>query len=123
MHMYHPITFSYFSFVLALFIVTQLPMAVNFLLYRPNNKMRVPIEFINADECLDIRRGAMLLPVNKFVEVQCLYGVPATIKVDLSNKKKGSVLRLADLQLPPFVRIHKSVSADYVLAVIQGTKG
>jgi hypothetical protein len=97
--------------------------AVNFLRYTPGMRLRIPLEFINEDESPDMRRGCFLVRVNHFVECVCDDVVPAKIIVDLSEAKKGDVVRLSSVQLPPKVRPAKNVALDYVLAVIQTSRG
>jgi large subunit ribosomal protein L25 len=98
-------------------------MSVNFLKYKPGNRMRIPIEFVNADQSVDLRRGSFLVRVNKFVECVCDGDIPEKVTVDLTGVAKGDVIRLGALQLPPGVRPSVSVPQDFVVAVIRSAKG
>lgn len=102
--------------------VTDLPVSVNFLKYKPGNRVRVPVEFANADQSQDLKRGSFMIRVNQFVECICDAEIPRSIVVDLANAQKGDVYKLSSLQLPPNVRPSKSVAADYVLCVIKSAR-
>ena len=103
--------------------VSDLPVSVNFLRYAPGKRVRVPVEYINQEASQDMRRGCFLVGVNSFVELVCDEDVPAKITVDLSNAKKGDIIRLSSIALPPKVRPAKSMGLDYVLGVVQTSRG
>lgn len=103
--------------------VTEFPVSVNFLRYRHGNRVRIPVVYKNMDQSADIKRGCFLVHVNQFVECVCDGPVPATIVVDLAEAKKGDIFRLTPELLPPKVRPAKTVSLDYVLGVVQSTRG
>ena len=107
-----------------LYLVLDTPLSVNFLRYRPGNRMRIPIEFLNADQSVDLRRGSFLIRVNRFVECVCDPDVPIpkSLTVDLTDVQKGDVLRLDTLNLPVGVRPSVAVPSDYVLAVVKNAK-
>jgi Ribosomal protein TL5, C-terminal domain len=100
------------------------PISVNFLRYRPGNRMRIPVEFINADQSVDLRRGSFLTRVNRYVECICDNGVPIpqNLMIDLTGVMKGEVIRVGSLKLPPGVRPAPSVPGDFVLGVIKSSK-
>lgn len=104
------------------YLVSDLPVSVNFLNYGPGSRVRIPIEYINEDQSQDMRRGCFLVRVNNFVECVCDEAVPPRIVVDLANAKKGDVYRLTTTSLPPKVRPARSVSLDYVFGVVQASK-
>ena len=105
------------------FAVTEFPISVNFLRYRPGNRVRIPVIYKNMDQSQDMKRGCFLVHVNQFIECVCDDVVPASIIVDLAEAKKGDVYRLTPTLLPPRVRPSKYVSADYVLGVVQSSRG
>ena len=102
--------------------VLDIPIAVNFLKYRPGNRMRIPVDFVNADMSVDLRRGCFLTRINRFVECICENDVPTKLVVDLSGVQKGDVVRLSALTLPAGVRPSPTVPSDYVIAVIKSFK-
>lgn len=95
------------------------PLSCNFLKYWPGNRVRIPIEYINEDECPDLKKGCFLVQVNRFLECTCGDVVPATIIVDLAGKQKGSVIRLSDLKIPAGVSPSSAVPADFVAGAIK----
>jgi len=104
--------------------VSDLPVAVNFLRYWPGvTRLRIPVEFINEESSQDMKRGCFLVRVNEFVECVCDGDVPSKIVVDLSEAKKGDVIRLNSVKLPPQVRPAKKVAFDFVLGVVQSARG
>eukprot|EP00128_Syssomonas_multiformis_P013280 Colp12_sorted_trinity150504_noHs@6058 len=103
--------------------ITEFPVSVNFLRYRPGNRVRIPVVYKNMDMSADIKRGCFLVHVHQFVECVCDGPVPATIVVDLAEAKKGDIFRLTPELLPDKVRPAKTVPLDYVLGVVQSTRG
>ena len=84
--------------------------------------MRIPVDFVNADLSVDLRRGCFLTRVNRYVECICEYEVPTKLTVDLTGAEKGDVVRLSALSLPPGVRPSPTVPSDYVIAVVKSSK-
>lgn len=111
--------------IMALFdcfvLVTDKPLSVNFLRHRPNNRLKIPIEFVNADQSADLKRGCFLFRVNKFLECICEGEVPSSIELDLTGAIKGQVFRINSpaLKLPPKVRPSPYVPSDFVLGIIK----
>jgi hypothetical protein len=101
-----------------MFIVTDDPLNINFLIYRNSNRFRIPIQYINEDLCTDIKRGNFIIPVNKFVECVCDGNVPSVLIVDLADVKLGDVLRTSAVQFPAGVRLSVNVPPDYVIGVL-----
>lgn len=103
-------------------LVTGNPLAVNFLRYIPGNRLRIPINFVNADQSLDLRRGCYIVRVNKYIECVCDDEVPQNVTLDLSAAQKGDVFRLNALKLPPKVRPAKTVAPDFVVCVVKSAR-
>ncbi len=101
--------------------LTNLPTSVNFLRFQKGAKMRIPLQYINEDLCVDLKRGCFLLRINRFVEVVVNDedSMPKYINVDLSSGKKGAVLTVADMTFPDNVRPSHRVSDKFVAAVIK----
>lgn len=64
--------------------------------------LRVPLSFINAEQCLAKKTGTGLVNhVHTHLEVTCLAkDIPSCIEVDLSNLSAGGALHISDIQLP-----------------------
>lgn len=106
---------------LAINPLTGDPTSVNFLKFERGTKMRLPLNYINKDLCVDLKRGCFLLRVNQFVEVLVddVDLLPKHIDVDLSGASKNSVLTLENMTFPPCVRPSHRVHHDYVAAVVK----
>ena len=98
------------------------PQSINFLLYHPGNLLRIPFVFENADLSTDLKRGCFIKKVSQFIECVCTGPVPATITVNLANAKKGDVIRLDAIEFPAGTKPSKSVSKDFIVAVVQSAK-
>lgn len=98
-------------------------MNVNFLIRKPGNVLRVPIEFINEDANQDLKRGSYILRINQFLECTCEGEIPKTLTIDLGNAPRGAVFKVSDLKLPPNVRPAKKVPLDLVICVIKSSRG
>lgn len=104
--------------------MTDAPIAANFLRYKPGLRLRIPIKFINEEDCVDLKKGAYLSIVNQFLECQCFATdvIPSRIFVDMSKLGIGAVIRLSNLELPPGLQPAKTVHKDFVAGVIKGIK-
>lgn len=103
--------------------VTDAPLSINFLQYKPGVRLRIPLKFINADQSVDIKRGCMLIRVNRFIECVCMEEVPGHIVVDCSDAKQDQVIRLKDIKLPSGLVPARRVDGEYVLGIITSGKG
>jgi ribosomal protein L25 (general stress protein Ctc) len=54
---------SQFSFIHI--AVTDEPLCLNFLRYKPGTKIRIPVVYINDDASVDIKRGAYVVHINR----------------------------------------------------------
>ena len=48
-------------------VVTDEPLCLNFLRYKPGTKIRIPVVYINDDASVDIKRGAYVVHINRWV--------------------------------------------------------
>lgn len=103
--------------------MTGSPLNVNFLRYRPGTHLRIPIDFVNAEESQDIKRGSYVVGVREYLECVCDGAVPKSIVLDLSKAQKGDIYRVSSLELPQRVRPAKNVPLDSVIAVIKSARG
>ena len=105
-------------------IVTLKPINVNFLVYRPGNRVRIPIDFVNSDMCIDLKRGnCFLIQVNPFIECVCESDIiPPTIEADLTGLTKGAVIKLSNLVFPSGVKPCKTVRPNFVAGVIRASR-
>ena len=103
--------------------ITDRPLSVNFVKYFPGTRMRIPIEYVNLDQSVDLRRGCFLIKVNRFVECVCGMDVPKALSLDLTGAVAGDVLRLSKIVFPPGVTPARSVPPDFVIGVVKSARG
>lgn len=99
------------------------PLGCNFLHYKPGNKLRIPVEFMNTDLNVCIRRGSYIVKINRYLECVCSgLDIPKTIQIDAKDLQDDSLIRLKDVLLPPGVSPAKGVPHDYVLGKLTAPK-
>ena len=99
---------------------TAQPTAVNFLRYRPGFPVEVPVCFANEEMCLALKRGGMLLSINRFVKVSCEgETIPEMLVVDLTGARNNQKVGIERVVFPPGVSPFE-VREDYVLGVVKG---
>jgi ribosomal protein L25 (general stress protein Ctc) len=75
--------------------LTDDPLNVNYLIYSPGQRVRIPLEYINHDMSNDLKRGCFVYRINRFLECYCDADyIPTSLKVDLTGKAKGDVIRI-----------------------------
>jgi ribosomal protein L25 (general stress protein Ctc) len=97
--------------------------SVNYLIYRPGNRLKIPVAFVNEELNEDSKKGMFMVSVTPAVECKCDWDVPARFDVDVSTTPKRGVVRLAHVQFPPGVRPSNDVPVDLVLGVMRTDKG
>ncbi len=83
--------------------------------------IRVPIHFLNEDKCVGVKQsGGVINHEISDLEVMCLpKDLPEYIEVDLANLDVGDIVHLANLEMPPGVRIASFVhGGDTSLPVV-----
>lgn len=99
---------------------TAQPIAVNFLRYRPGFPVEVPVCFVNEELCLPLKRGGMLLSINRFLRVSCEgETVPEMLMVDMTGVRNNSKVGMERVLFPPGVSPFE-VRDDFVLGVVKG---
>lgn len=99
-----------------------MPFSVNFLIRKPSNVLRIPIDFVNEDQNQDLKRGSYVVRINQFLECTCDGEVPRNLTIDLGNAPRGAVFNMTHLKLPPNVRPAKSVPLDFVICIIKSAR-
>lgn len=105
-----------------MYAVSDAPRSVNFLLYKPGQtRLRIPIKYINEEDCVDYKKGGHRVDVNRFLECVCSSDdIPLFVAVDMSDKKIGDVIKLKDMNLPKHIRPSLTVDAtQFVASVIK----
>lgn len=92
--------FLLFFFV---FLVTEIPISVNFLRHDPEKGSRVwiPIRYYNLEKSDDIRQYGYIYNIHRYLECYA-YGdyIPEYIMCDMTGFKIGQHIRTKDLELP-----------------------
>lgn len=101
--------------------VTDEPLCLNFLRYKPGTKIRLPVVYINDDASVDIKRGAYVVHINRFVKCVCNLpdSIPRVITVDLTGLNIGDLVRLSDVKLPDGIVPVLGKATDLILAKIE----
>lgn len=90
--------------------------------------MRVPIHFINEQQCVGVKSGGGVISrIMTELEISCLpKDLPEYIDVDLANVQVGETVHLSDIVLPEGVEIHALLSggdASASVATVSVPKG
>lgn len=83
----------------------------------------VPVQFINADKCIGVKRGGILNAVRREVELVCTPdNIPEVLIADVANLNIGGSVHINDVKLPEGVRpaIH---DRNFTIATIASSKG
>ena len=96
----------------------------NFVRYHPGRPLRLPVEYINQDESIVLRRDGFIIPIQRFIEcfVEDGVDIPECIEVECTGLAMKSVIRKDRLLIPDGVRLADKVinREDYVVGVVQG---
>ncbi|MAI57827.1 MAG: 50S ribosomal protein L25/general stress protein Ctc [Rhodobacteraceae bacterium] len=105
-------------------IVKDLPTHLDLMRLRRTSRVKlfIPVEFINEDECVGIKRGGVLTIVRPEVELLVTAGeIPDRITVDLDGLGIGEVITISSVTLPEGV--HPTIDRDFVIANIATPRG
>lgn len=83
----------------------------------------VPVQFINAEKCIGVKRGGILNMVRREVELVCTpENIPDFIVADVANLNIGGSVHIGDVKLPEGVKpaIH---DRNFTIATIASSKG
>lgn len=106
-------------------VVKDLPVHVDFL--RLSSKSRInlmiPVNFLNENTCVGLKRGGTLVVVRNEVELKVTAGdIPEALEVDLAEKEIGDTIHMSDITLPAGTR-PMITDRDFVIANIAAPKG
>jgi len=105
-------------------VVKDLPTHVDFMRLRRTTKINlfIPVEFINEDECVGIKRGGSLVVVRPEVELIVTAGdIPEKLVVDLAGLAIGDTITISSVDLPTGAK--PTIDRDFVIANIAAPKG
>lgn len=88
------------------------------------DKVRATVPVVLNGAAPGVVMGGTLTPLMRRVEVECLPAqIPDAITVDVSGLQVGGVITVADLVLPPDVRINEDLHAPVVTVTAPGREG
>jgi len=83
-------------------------------------KVRIPVQFLNAEKSIGIKRGGVLNTVAREVELLCPVGsIPATLEIDLATLDIGSTIHIHNVTLPKGIT-PANKGSDFTIASIAG---
>jgi len=82
-------------------------------------RMNVPIHFENAETCRGVKLGGKISHHLNEIEVVCLpRDLPEFIAVDMAELDIGAVVHVAELRLPPRVKLATSINPDMPVVTV-----
>jgi len=105
-------------------IVKDLPTHFDLMRLRRTSKINlfIPVEFINEEECVGLKRGGVLTVVRGEVELVVTAGdIPEKLTVDLAGKAIGDVIHISDVTLPQGSK--PTIDRDFVIANVSAPSG
>ncbi|MEO1562505.1 MAG: 50S ribosomal protein L25/general stress protein Ctc [Pseudomonadota bacterium] len=101
-------------------VVKDLPIHIDLMRLRRTSRINlfIPVEFINEEECVGLKRGGVLTVIRQEVELKVTAGeIPEQITVDLAGLNVGDVVNISDITLPEGTR-PMITDRDFVIANI-----
>jgi len=101
-------------------VVKDLPVHIDLMRLRRTSRINlfIPVEFVNEDKCIGLKRGGVLTVVRPEVELKVTAGeIPESIQIDLENVAIGDVINISDVTLPEGTR-PMITDRDFVIANI-----
>ncbi len=100
-------------------VVKDLPIHVDLMRLRRTSRINlfIPVEFINRDKCVGLKRGGTLTIVRPEVELNVLAGeIPEKLVIDLDGRKIGETITISAITLPEGTK--PTIDRDFVIANI-----
>ncbi|TVS02475.1 MAG: 50S ribosomal protein L25/general stress protein Ctc [Rhodobacteraceae bacterium] len=100
-------------------VVTGLPTHVDLMRLRRTSRINlfIPVEFINAEKCVGLKRGGTLTVVRAEVELNVVAGeIPEKLVADLEGRVIGDTITISDIALPAGTK--PTIDRNFVIANI-----
>ena len=100
-------------------VVKGLPTHVDLMRLRRTSRINlfIPVEFINHEKCVGLKRGGTLTVVRAEVEMNVLAGdIPEKLVVDLEGHQIGDTITISEVQLPEGTK--PTIERNFVIANI-----
>ncbi|WP_439560022.1 50S ribosomal protein L25/general stress protein Ctc [Roseinatronobacter sp.] len=104
-------------------VVNGLPEHVDLMRLRRTSRINlfIPVEFINHEKCVGLKRGGMLAVVRPEVELNVLAGeIPEKLVFDLDGLKIGDTITISAIDLPAGTK--PTIDRDFVIANISAPR-
>lgn len=101
-------------------VVKDLPVHLDLMRLRRTSRVNlfVPVEFINEETSVGLKRGGVLTAVRNEIELKVTAGnIPDAIQIDLTNLDVGDIVHISDVTLPEGSR-PMITDRDFVIANI-----
>ena len=105
-------------------VVKDLPTHLDLMRLRRTTQINlfIPVEFINEETCVGIKKGGSLTTVRSEIELVVTAGdIPDKIVIDLADKEIGDVMTISGVDLPEGSK--PTIDRDFVIANIAAPKG
>ncbi len=105
-------------------VVKDLPTHFDLMRLRRTSKINlfIPVEFLNEEECVGLKRGGVLTVVRPEVELVVTAGdIPEKLTVDLTGRAIGDTIHISDITLPEGSK--PTIDRDFVIANISAPSG
>lgn len=100
-------------------VVKDLPTHVDLMRLRRTSRINlfIPVEFINREKCVGLKRGGTLTVVRAEVELNVLAGdIPEKLVVDLDGHQIGDTITVSEITLPEGTK--PTIDRNFVIANI-----
>ena len=100
--------------------VTDKLIHFDFLRVKEDTKVtvEVPVEFLNQDICLGLKKGGVLNLVRRIIELSCnANNIPDKLQFDLEEKDIGDAIKISNIDLPEGVK-PTITDRDFVIATL-----
>ncbi|GMF36591.1 unnamed protein product [Phytophthora fragariaefolia] len=102
--------------------VTDVPVAVNFLRFKPGRKVSIPITYLNEEGSPGLKRGGFINHIHHSLECSIFTDdIPATLQVDVNGLHVGDKVYLDAIKFP--AGVVPNIPEGSLVAKIAGRRG
>lgn len=104
-------------------VVKDLPTHIDLMRLKRTSrvKLEIPVEFLNEDTCVGIKKGGTLTVIRNEIELEVLAGdIPESIQIDIAALEIGDHISISDVKLPEGVNV--TVERDFNIASISAPR-
>jgi len=104
-------------------VVKDLPTHIDLMRLKRTSRVKlpIPVEFLNEDTCVGIKKGGTLTVVRNEIELEVLAGdIPESIQIDIAAVEIGATISISDVTLPEGAL--PTIERDFVIASISAPR-